>query len=139
MSRVLSSLAIVASLLLASTISASAGTKGDSFAPVFVNLSAVGGSGQSGRVIARQIGPQIVISGTVANEQPTVLEPSHLRKGRCGSNAPILRDLGMVTRGSLGTMPVSGFTIAQLHAMHASITISKSDKAPGDIVSCGNL
>jgi hypothetical protein len=36
-------------------------------------------------------------------------------------------------------MPVSGFTIAQLHATHASITISKSDKALGVIVSCGNL
>jgi hypothetical protein len=120
-------------------ISASAGAKADNFAPVFVKLSAVGGSGQSGRVIMRQIGPQIAISGTVANESPTVLEPSQLRKGSCGSNAPIVSNLGMVTRGVLGTTTVAGFTIAQLHAMHASIAISKSDKAPGDIVSCGNI
>jgi hypothetical protein len=33
----------------------------------------------------------------------------------------------------------SGFTIAQLHAMHASIAISKSAKALGIIVSCGNM
>jgi hypothetical protein len=135
----LSPLAIAATLLLASMISASAGTKADSFAPVFVKLSAVGGSGQSGRVTMRQLGPQIVISATVANEPPTVLEPSHLRKGSCGSNGPILSNLGMVTRGVLGTTPVSGFTIAQLHAMHASIAISKSDKATGVIVSCGNI
>ncbi|MEA2787461.1 MAG: hypothetical protein QOF71_3565 [Candidatus Eremiobacteraeota bacterium] len=136
----LSSYAIVATLLLASIINpTSASAKGDSFAPVFVKLSAAGGSGQSGRVIMRQLGPQIVISGTVANEPPTVLEPSQLRKGSCGSNGPVLSNLGMVTRGVLGTMPVAGFTIAQLHAMHASISISKSDKAPGDIVACGNI
>ncbi|MDP9025427.1 MAG: hypothetical protein M3N13_08645 [Candidatus Eremiobacteraeota bacterium] len=120
-------------------ISASAGPKADRFAPVFVKLSAVGGSGQSGRVIMRQLGPQIVISATVANESPTVLEPSHLRKGRCGTNGPIVSDLGMVTRGVLGTTLVSGYTIAQLNAMHASIDISKSDKAPSVIVSCGNI
>lgn len=135
----LSSLAIAATLLVASMISASAGTKADSFAPVFVKLSAVGGSGQSGRAIMRQLGPQIVISATVANEAPTVLEPSQLRKGSCGSNGAVLSNLGMVTRGVLGTMPVAGFTIAQLHAMHASIAISKSDKALGVIVSCGNI
>ncbi len=120
-------------------ISPSAAAKGDSFAPVFVKLSAVGGSGQSGRVIMRQIGPQVVISGTFANEPPTVLEPSRLRKGSCGSNGAVLSDLGMVTRGVLGTTMVAGFTIAQLHTMHASITVSKSDKALGVIVSCGNL
>ena len=139
MTRMSSSLAIAATLMIASMMSASAGAKGDSFAPVFVKLSAVGGSGQSGRVIMRQIGPQIVISGTVANESPTVLEPSHLRKGSCGSNGAILSPLGMVTRGVLGTAPVPGFTIAQLHAMHASISISKSDKALGVVVACGNI
>ena len=137
MSRMLSTFVVVATLLAASIIPASA--KGDSFAPVFVKLNPAGGSGQSGRVIMRQIGPQIVISATVGNEPPTMLEPSQLRKGSCGSNGPILSQLGMVTRGVLGTMPVSGFTIAQLHATHASITISKSDKALGDIVACGNI
>ncbi|MDP9105369.1 MAG: hypothetical protein M3N49_05485 [Candidatus Eremiobacteraeota bacterium] len=68
-----------------------------------------------------------------------MLEPSHLRKGSCGSNGPVLRDLGLVTRGVLGTTLVSGFTIAQLHAMHASIAVSKSDKALGVIGSCGNI
>ena len=139
MSRMFSLLAVAATLLFASMIPASAGAKADSFAPVFVKLSAVGGSGQSGRAIMRQLGPQIVVSATVANESPLVLEPSHIHKGSCGSNGPILRDLGMVTRGVLETMPVAGFTIAQLHAMHASITISKSDKALGVIVSCGNI
>ncbi len=139
MRRMLSSLAIAATLLFASMIPASAGARADSFAPVFVKLSAVGGSRQSGRAIMRQLGPQIVISATVANESPLVLEPSHIHKGSCGSNTPILRDLGMVTRGVLGTTPVAGFTIAQLHAMHASITISKSDKELGVIVSCGNI
>lgn len=139
MIRMLSSLAIAATLLLASTIPSSAGTNADSFSPVFVKLSAVGGSGQSGRAIMRQLGPQITVSATVANESPLVLEPSHIHKGSCGSNGPILRDLGMVTRGVLGTTLVSGFTIAQLHAMHASIAIHKSDKALGVIVSCGNI
>jgi hypothetical protein len=135
----LSSVAIAATLLLDSMISASAGTKVDSFSPVFVKLSAVGGSGQSGRAIMRQLGPQIVISATVANESPLVLEPSHIHKGSCGSNGPIVRELGMVTRGVLGTTLVSGFTIAQLHAMHASIAIHKSENALGVIVSCGNI
>jgi len=136
--RILSSLAIAATLLLGLVISASAGAKADSFAAVIVKLSAVRGSGQSGRVSMRQIGPQVVISGNVVNEPPTAMEPSQLRKGSCGSNGPILSDLGMVTGGVLGTTPVSGFTIAKLHAMHASIAISKS-KATGDIVSCGNI
>ena len=135
----LSSVGIAATLLVAPMISASAGTKADSFAPVFVKLGAVGGSGQSGRAIMRQIGPQVVISATVANEPPTVLEPSHLRKGTCGSNGPVLRDLGLATRGVLGTTLVAGFTIAQLHAMHASIVISKSDKELSVIVACGNI
>ena len=139
MIRTLSSLAIAATFLLALMIPTSAGAKGDSFAPVFVKLSAVGGSRQSGRIIMRQIGPQIVISGTVANEPPTVLEPSQLRKGSCGSNAPIMSDLGMVTRGILGTTTVAGFTIAQLHAMHASIMVHKSEKEMGVVVSCGNF
>jgi hypothetical protein len=120
-------------------IPASAGTKVDSFSPVFVKLSAVGASGQSGRAIMRQLGPQIVISATVANESPMVLEPSHIHKGSCGSNGPIMRELGLVTRGVLGTTVVSGFTIAQLHAMHASIAIHKSDNALRVIVSCGNI
>src|ERR1700676_5356177 len=128
MSRMLSSLAIAATLLLASMIPASAGAKGDSFAPVFVKLSAVGGSGQSGRAIMRQLGPQIVISATVANELPTVLEPSYVHKGSCGTNGPIMRELGLLTRGNLGTTVVPGFTIAGLHAMHTSIVIHKSDK-----------
>jgi hypothetical protein len=139
MSRILSSITIAATVLLASMIPAYAGAKADSFAPVFVKLGAVGGSGQSGRAIMRQLGPQVVISATIANESAFVLEPAHIHKGSCGSNAPILRDLGMVTRGVLGTTLVAGFTIAQLHAMHASITISKSDKALGVIVSCGNI
>jgi hypothetical protein len=134
-----SPVAIAATLLLAAMVPASAGAKSDSFSPVFVNLGAVGGSGQSGRAIMRQLGPQIVISATVANESPMVLEPSHIHKGSCGSNGPILRELGLVTRGTLGTTLVSGFTIAQLHAMHASIMIHKSDKALGVIVSCGNI
>ena len=138
MSRMLSSLSIAATLLLAS-IPASAGAKADSFAPVFVNLSAVGGSGQSGRAIMRQLGPQITVSANVAHESPLVLEPSHIHKGSCGSNGPILRELGLVTRGVLGTTLVSGFTIAQLHAMHTSIVIHKSHKELGVIVSCGNI
>jgi hypothetical protein len=139
MSRMLLSLAIAATVLLASMMPASAGTKVDSFAPVFVKLSAVGGSGQSGRAIMRQLGPQIVISATVANELPTVLEPSYIHKGSCGSNGPIMRELGLLTRGTLGTTVVSGFTIAQLRAMHTSIAIHKSDKALGVVVSCGNI
>jgi hypothetical protein len=139
MSRMLSSLALAATLLPASMIAASAGANADSFRPVFVKLNAVGGSGQSGRAILRQLGPQIAVSATVANESPLVLEPSHIHKGSCGSNGPVMRDLGLVTRGTLGTTLVSGFTIAQLHAMHASIAIHKSEKAPGVIVSCGNM
>ncbi|MDB5043724.1 MAG: hypothetical protein JWN27_4450 [Candidatus Eremiobacteraeota bacterium] len=139
MSRMPSSLAIAATLFLASMIPASAATKVDSFAPVFVKLSAVGGSGQSGSAIMRQLGPRIVISGTVANELPTVLEPSYVHKGSCGTNGPIMHDLGSLTRGTLGTTVLSGFTIAQLHAMHASIVIHKSDKALRVVVSCGNI
>ena len=135
----LSPLALAGTLVLASMIAASAGTKGDSFSPVFVTLNAVGGSGQSGRAIMRQLGPQIVVSATVANEPPTVLEPAHIHRGGCGSNGPIVRDLGMVTRGVLGTTVVSGFTIAQLHAMHASIAVNKPANAPGALVSCGNI
>jgi hypothetical protein len=135
----LSFLAIAATLVVASTLPAPVSAKGDSFAPVSVKLSAVGGSGQSGRAILRQLGPQVVVSATIANESPYVIEPSHIHKGSCGSNGPILRGLGMVARGVLGTTLISGFTIAQLHAMHASIVIHKSEKEMGVIVSCGNI
>ena len=139
MSNIFSSLAIAATLLLASMAPASAGSGADSLKPVFVKLSAVGGSGQSGRAILRQLGPQVVVSATVANESPYALEPSHIHKGSCGSNGPILRPLGDVTRGNLGTTVVAGYTIAQLHAMHASIAIHKSASAMGVVVSCGNF
>ena len=131
-------LAVAGCVALAPAVSASA-SKADALAPVVVKLSAVGGSHQTGRIIMRQLGPQIVLSGTFANEPPNVMESARLHKGPCGSHAPVLRELRDVTNGTLGTILLPALTVAQLHAMHASISVSRSDAPSSAIVSCGNL
>ena len=139
MTRLLSSLALAATVFVTTISAACAASEADSLRPIFVKLAAVGGSGQSGRLVMRQLGPQFTVSGTVANESPQALEPSHIHKGPCGSNAPIIRDLGAVTRGNLGTALVAGYTIAQLHAMHASIDVHTSAGGRATVVACGNM
>jgi hypothetical protein len=131
--------AIVAALILAVSPLASVASNADRFAPVFVTLSAVGGSGQSGRAVLRQIGPEVVVSGSLANGSHYTLEPAYIHKGSCGSNAPTFHELGSVTGGTIGTRVIPGITIAQLHAMHASIRVHKSAAAMGVLVACGNI
>jgi hypothetical protein len=133
----LSSVAIAAAFLLGSVAPASAGM-------LVVKLNAVGGSGQNGRAILRDLPPigpaaRVSVSMTVGNEPPPAVEPSHIHRGVCGSNGPILRPLHNVVHGQGATTIVVGFTVAQYHAMHTYINIHKSAAALGIIVSCGNI
>jgi hypothetical protein len=137
MLRTLSSVAVAAALLLGSVAPASA-------AMLVVKLNAVGGSGQNGRAVLRDLppigpAPRVSVSATVANEPPPAIEPSHIHRGICGSNGPILRPLHNVVHGQMATTIVTGFTVAQLHAMHTYINIHKSPVALGVIVSCGTI
>ena len=136
MTRVLSSAALAAAFLFGSVVPASA-------AMLVVKLTAVGGSGQNGRAVLTDLppigGPRISVSATVANEPLPAIEPSHIHRGVCGSNGPILRPLHNVVHGQMATTIVAGFTTAQLHAMHTYINIHKSAGALGVIVSCGNI
>ena len=137
MRRMLLSVAIAVAFLLGSVAPASAGM-------LVVKLNAVGGSGQNGRAILRDLPPigavpRVSVSMTVGNEPPAAVEPSHIHRGVCGSNGPILRPLHSVIHGQSGTTIVAGFTVGQLHTMHTYINIHKSAAALGIIVSCGNI
>jgi hypothetical protein len=109
-----------------------------------VPLHAIGGSGQNGRAVLNDLppiggAPRVSVSSTVGNAPPLAVEPSHIHRGVCGSNGPILRPLHNVFHGQSPTTIVTGFTVAQYHAMHTYINIHKSAGALGVIVSCGNI
>ena len=135
MKRMLSSAALAAAFLLGSVVPVSAGM-------LVVKLNAVGGSGQNGRAVLNDLPGlphRVRVSMTVANEPPLAVEPSHIHRGVCGSNGPILRPLQNVIHGQSPATTVVGFTVAQLHAMHTYINIHKSAVALAIIVSCGNI
>jgi hypothetical protein len=136
MRRLLSSVAIATALLLGSVAPASAGM-------LVIPLHAIGGSGQNGRAVLNDLppigpAPRVSVSSTVGNAPPLAVEPSHIHRGVCGAHGPILRPLHNVFHGQSPTTIVTGFTVAQYHAMHTYIDIHKPG-APLVILSCGNI
>ena len=134
MKRLLSSVAVAAALLLGSVVPAQS-------AMLVVPLKAVGGTGQNGRAVLTDLPGmphRVKVTMTVAAEPPLAIEPSHIHRGVCGSNGPILKPLTNVVHGSSASFIV-GVTTAQLHAMHTYINIHKSAQMLSVIVSCGNI
>jgi hypothetical protein len=106
-------------------------------------LNPVAGSGQLGRAVLTDLPPiggtpRVSVSSSVGNAPPLAVEPSHIHRGVCGSHGPILRPLHNIFHGVSPTIIVTGFTVAQYHAMHTYIDIHKPG-APLVILSCGNI
>jgi hypothetical protein len=108
---------------------------------IVVPLKAVGGSGEMGRAVLVDMpaaAPVVRVSMTVSGEPPGAIQPSHIHKGNCGSNGPILKPLHSVVNGQSVTM-VPGVTVTQLIAMGTYINIHKSAAMLTVIVSCGKI
>ncbi|MDB5072357.1 MAG: hypothetical protein JWM87_3468 [Candidatus Eremiobacteraeota bacterium] len=108
---------------------------------IVVPLKAVGGSGEMGRAVLSDVAaaaPVVKVSITVSGEPPGAIQPSHIHKGVCGSNGPIVKPLTNVVNGhSVTTLP--GVTVSQLIAMGTYINIHKSAAMLTVIVSCGKI
>jgi hypothetical protein len=132
--------AIVAAAAL--VIALLAGTMAPSSAKqIVVPLKAVGGSGEMGRAVLVDVpaaAPLVRVSMTVSGEPPAAVQPSHIHKGVCGSNGPIVKPLHSVVNGQSVTM-LPGVTVAQLIAMGTYINIHKSAQMLTVIVSCGKI
>jgi hypothetical protein len=132
--KALVSAAVAAAFLF--TAAAPAGAKS-----IVVPLKAVGGSGEMGRAIITDmpgIVPMVKVSITVSGEPAGANQPSHIHKGVCGSNGPILKPLTNVVNGHSVTS-ITGITVTQLKAQPTYINIHKSAAQLSVIVTCGNI
>jgi CHRD domain len=129
------SAALAAAVLIVGTMAPSSAKQ------VVVKLNAVGGSGEMGRAVLTDVpaaAPVVRVSITVSGEPPAAVQPSHIHKGVCGSNGPIVKPLHNVVSGASVTM-VPGVTVAQLIATGTYINIHKSAQQIPVIVSCGMI
>ena len=103
-----------------------------------VTLSAVGGSGESGCAIPRGGNGVIFLAISVKGEPAGASQPSHIHKGKCGSNGPIVIPLKNVVGGqSANSIPMAKWTTVSHGGYY--INVHKSATALATIVSCGNI
>jgi hypothetical protein len=103
-----------------------------------VVMNAVGGSGESGCAVAHAVNGAMVVAISVKGEPPTAIQPSHIHKGVCGSNGPVVVPLTNVVGGkSTTTIPMAKWNMMKGGKYYINIHKSTSDIPT--IVSCGNV
>jgi hypothetical protein len=103
-----------------------------------VVMNAVGGSGESGCATAHGINGAMVLAISVKGEPMGAIQPSHIHRGVCGSNGPVVLPLTNVVNGkSVTTIPMAKWNMMKGGKFY--INIHKSPKDIPTIVSCGNV
>jgi hypothetical protein len=101
-------------------------------------LAAVRGSGESGCASTRGGNGVIFLGIAVKGEPPGGNQPSHIHKGKCGSNGPIVIPLKNVVGGHSATsIPMAKWRMVNHGGYYINIHKSVTDLAT--IVSCGDI
>jgi hypothetical protein len=103
-----------------------------------VTISAVGGSGESGCASVRGGNGVIFLAIQVKGEPAGADQPSHIHKGKCGSNGPIVIPLmDVVGGGSANSIKYAKWTTVSQGGYYINVHKSKADLKT--IVACGNI
>jgi hypothetical protein len=101
-------------------------------------LNAVGGSGESGCATPRGGNGVIFLGIKVTGEPAGAKQPSHIHRGKCGSNGPVALPLTPVVNGmSATTIPMMKWKMYNHGGFYINIHES-ADNIP-HIVSCANI
>lgn len=150
MKAIISTVALGAALVFAATVSAGAQGTGGSPGKMHkggammmgpcngVVMNAVGGSGESGCAVVHGINGAMVLAISVKGEPKGAVQPSHIHRGVCGSNGPVVVPLTNVVNGkSTTTIPMAKWN--SMKGGKYYINIHKSPKDIPTIVSCGTV
>jgi hypothetical protein len=101
-------------------------------------LNAVGGSGESGCATPRGGNGVIFLAIKVTGEPAGAKQPSHIHRGKCGSNGPVALPLTPVVNGMSSTsIPMAKWRMFNHGGFYINIHESP-DNIP-HIVSCANI
>ena len=101
-------------------------------------LNAVGGSGESGCATPHAVMGAIVLAIKVTGEPAGANQPSHIHRGKCGSNGPVVIPLSPVLNGMSSTkIPAVKWHTVNHGGYYINIHES-ADNIP-HIVSCANI
>ncbi len=103
-----------------------------------VVMKAVGGSGESGCATAHAVMGAMVLAISVKGEPAGAIQPSHVHKGVCGSNGPVVVPLTNVVNGK----SVTKIPMAKWNMMKGGKYYINIHKSPADIptiVTCGDV
>lgn len=101
-------------------------------------LNAVGGSGESGCATPRGGNGVIFLAIKVTGEPAGAKQPSHIHRGKCGSNGPVALPLTPVVNGTSSTsIPMMKWKMFNHGGFYINIHESP-DNIP-HIVSCANI
>jgi hypothetical protein len=144
MKAIIATAALGAALVLgASALAPAAGTmKGGAMmmthCPGGYVLNAVGGSGESGCATPRGGNGVIFLAIKVTGEPAGAKQPSHIHRGKCGSNGPVALPLTPVVNGMSSTsIPMAKWRMFNHGGFYINIHESP-DNIP-HIVSCANI
>ena len=103
-----------------------------------VVLNAIGGSGEHGCATVHAVNGAEVLAISVTGEPKGAVQPSHIHRGVCGSNGPVVIPLTNVVNGrSTTTIPQAKWNTLKTGKYY--INVHKSPTDIPTIVSCGNI
>ncbi len=141
MKAILGSLAVGAALVLAMTAppaKPAQAAPGAVLCPGGYYLMQVGGSGEAGCATPRGGNGVIFLGIKVGHEPAGAKQPSHIHKGKCGSNGPVAIPLKDVVNGmSATTIPYAKWKTVNHGGYYINIHES-ADNIP-HVVSCANI
>jgi CHRD domain-containing protein len=106
--------------------------------PGSVQLNAVGGSGEAGCATLKMAMGAGTLGIRVMGEPKGAVQPSHIHRGKCGSNGPVVIPLTNVVNGMSSTkIAMSKWTMVNKGGYYINIHES-ADNIP-HIVTCGNI
>jgi CHRD domain-containing protein len=101
-------------------------------------LNAVSGSGESGCATPHAVMGSILLGIKVKGEPAGAKQPSHIHRGKCGSNGPVVIPLTNVVNGMSSTkIPMAKWRTVNHGGYYINIHES-ADNIP-HIVSCANI
>jgi hypothetical protein len=101
-------------------------------------FTAAGGSGESGCATPRGGNGVIFLSTKVTGEPKGALQPSHIHKGKCGSNGVFIYTLSNVVNGSSATtIPMEKWSTFNHGGYYINIHASPKDLP--NVVSCADI
>ncbi|MDQ6924782.1 MAG: hypothetical protein M3154_00915 [Candidatus Eremiobacteraeota bacterium] len=147
MKAIIATVALGAAFALAGTVPGAAGAASGSpghMKPAMTRcpggwvLNAVGGSGESGCATAHAVMGSMLLGLKVTGEAKHAIQPSHIHRGTCGSNGPVVIPLSNVVHGMSSTkIPMAKWKMVNHGGF--SINIHESADTIPHVVSCANI